>query len=70
LPTTRKLFVNTMAPGSGCATDPGQIVRALQRRDGHECGAFAGNMATVVTDKHPQEKPGFSRIHGPPLFER
>jgi hypothetical protein len=47
-------------------------VRAFQRRGRHECGAFPDNMAIVVVDKHPKEKPGFSRIDGPAesLFAR
>jgi hypothetical protein len=34
---------------------PAQIGRVFGGRSGHECGAFAGNMAIVVVDKPPQQ---------------
>jgi hypothetical protein len=32
---------------------------------GHECGAFPFNMAVIVVDGNPKEKPSFSRISRP-----
>ena len=65
LPDDNRTVCRHDGAGQRMRTKPGQIVRVHLRRGGHECGAFPGNMAIVVVDKHPQQKPGFSRIHGP-----
>lgn len=44
---------------------PGRIDREFRDRAGHECGAIPSNMVVVVVDRHPQEKPSFSRIYRP-----
>jgi hypothetical protein len=59
-----KLF-STVVPEQRMRIKPGQIMRALRDRRGHECGTIPGNMVVIVVDKHPKEKPGFSRIDHP-----
>jgi glucose/arabinose dehydrogenase len=59
------LFVDRMVPGQRMRIRPGRIDRQFRDRAGHECGAIPVNMVVVVVDKHPREKPGFSRLYRP-----
>ncbi len=59
------LFVDKMVPGQRMRIRSGRIDRAFQDRAGHECGAIPVNMVVVVVDRHPKEKPSFSRIYRP-----
>ena len=59
------LFVDRMVPGQRMRIRPGRIDRTFWDRAGHECGAIPSNMIVVVVDKHPKEKPAFSRIYRP-----
>lgn len=59
------LFVDRMVPGQRMRIRPGRIDRKFWDRAGHECGAIPSNMIVVVVDKHPKEKPAFSRIYRP-----
>ncbi len=59
------LFVDRMVPGQRMRIRPGRIDRKFWDRAGHECGAIPSNMIAVVVDKHPKERPSFSRIYRP-----
>ena len=59
------LFVDKMVPGQRMRIRPGRIDREFRDRAGHECGAIPVNMVVVVVDRHPKEKPSFSRIYRP-----
>jgi glucose/arabinose dehydrogenase len=59
------LFVAKMVPGQRMRIKPGRIERKFRNRAGHECGAIPANMIAVVVERHPKEKPGFSRIYRP-----
>ena len=62
---TVDLFVDKMVPGQRMRIRPGRIDRKFRDRTGHECGAIPVNIVVVVVDRHPKEKPGFSRIYRP-----
>jgi hypothetical protein len=59
------LLVDRMVPGQRMRIRPGRIDREFRDRAGHECGAIPGNMVVIVVDRHPREKPSFSRIYRP-----
>jgi glucose/arabinose dehydrogenase len=59
------VFVGKMVPGQRMRIRPGRIDREFWDRAGHECGAIPSDTVVVVVDKHPAEKPGFSRIYRP-----
>ena len=59
------LFVDKMVPGQRMRVRPARFDREIRDRAGHECGAIPGNMVVVVVDRHPKEKPNFSRIYRP-----
>jgi glucose/arabinose dehydrogenase len=59
------LLVDRMVPGQRMRIRPGRIDREFRDRAGHECGAIPSNMVVVVVDRHPKEKPSFSRIYRP-----
>jgi glucose/arabinose dehydrogenase len=59
------LFVDRMVPGQRMRVRSGRIDREFRDRAGHECGAIPVNMVVVVVDRHPKEKPSFSRIWRP-----
>ena len=59
------LLVAKMVPGQRMRIKPGRIDRKFHDRAGHECGAIPSNMIAVVVDRHPKEKPTFSRIYRP-----
>ena len=59
------LFVDKMVPGQRMRIRHGRIDREFRDSAGHECGAIPSNMIVVVVDRHPKEKPSFSRIYRP-----